>query len=502
MKLSECVGSDVQLQHDDPIISALALDSRDVQPQSLFFAMPGLIHDGRNYIADAFAKGAAVVLYDPLPFFYEEQKLLAQYSGKMFPLLALQNKVGMIASRFYQNPSQALRIFAVTGTNGKTSTCYFLASLLRALNHTCGMIGTVGMGTAEWFTKAAHTTPDAITIQKVLRRFEDEECEYVAMEASSHALVQGRLFGTTIKTALFTNLTRDHLDYHQTLANYQNAKASLFQFPGLECAVINLDDDFGLQLYTKLQSKLPCYGYTLHPEKVPEMAIHFAYATDVQLSAKGIRAQIHTTWGDGLLETPLLGRFNLSNLLGVIAALVHEGFALADLLRLLKQPPIVPGRMQRFGSEQQPTVIVDFAHTPDALEQALITLRDHCHGELWCVFGCGGDRDRGKRPQMGAISERYSDHIVLTDDNPRDEVSATIINEIVSGIHKPDRVTILADRQQAIRFAIQHATSADIILIAGKGHEIFQQIGDKQYPFSDSDEVSHALAHYQSSIIE
>lgn len=502
MKLSELVAEQLQI-HDgyDPIINMLALDSRVVIANTLFFALPGIEHDGRNYITDAFAKGAAVVLYEPQPTLPQEKELLDKYKGKLYAVSDLQNKIGLIASQFYHNPSQIVRVFAVTGTNGKTSTCYFLSSLLRLLQVPCGMIGTVGMGTDQWFESSTHTTPDAISLQKILYRFVEEGCIAAVMEASSHALVQGRLSGTNIRTALFTNLTRDHLDYHGSMENYQQAKELLFNFSSLDCAIINIDDPFGKYLFERCSQRLNSYGYTLNIENTTFPVEKLIWATDVELSQDGIKAHVYTPWGEGQLNTSLLGRFNLSNLLGVITALCNEGFSLEQVLALLKQLPQVPGRMQRFGGKQLPHVIVDYSHTPDSLQQALITLRTHCTGQLWCVFGCGGNRDSGKRPQMGEISERYSDHVIVTDDNPRHEESSAIIQDILAGIKKPERVNIISNRQQAIHYAINNAAINDMILVAGKGHETYQQVGDKQLPFSDSEEVLHALANFQVSTI-
>ena len=320
--------------------------------------------------------------------------------------------------------------------------------------------------------------------------FRQQGAEAVAMEVSSHSLVQDRVQGVAFDIAVFTNLTRDHLDYHGTMENYANAKRSLFEKPGLNYAVINLDDDYGQQFLSLLPKTLKIYGYTITNKN---SAVPTISATDIKMTAKGFSAHIKTPWGEGVLRSHLLGRFNLSNLLAVLTTLNLLKVPFAKTLDYVSALKTVPGRMQVFGGGKLPTVVVDYAHTPDALEKALTALREHCQGKLWCVFGCGGDRDRGKRPLMAQVAERFSDHVIVTDDNPRQEEPQRIIEDIVKGLLCPWAAEIVQDRATAIAHVIHSAQAGDVVLIAGKGHENYQIIGTEKLPFSDSEQVQTQL---------
>jgi UDP-N-acetylmuramoyl-L-alanyl-D-glutamate--2,6-diaminopimelate ligase len=478
-------------------ILALTSQSSAISDGSLFFAHQGSRYDGRDFILDALRKGAAAVVYDPEPHFSDETKLKQTWPDRLFAIPDLKQKLGHIASRFYHDPSQATTVIAVTGTNGKTSSCYLTTHFLRLMRKPCGMIGTIGHGFNHALETSYNTTPDALTLQYLFSQFYDSGCRYVVMEASSHGLDQGRMNGTQVKIALFTNLTRDHLDYHKTMKDYQRAKLRLFEFPSLEVAIVNLDDDFSSTILQHVHSGTKKYGYTLKSVSAPEQCLLIS-AENIILTNEGIQADVLTPWGKLPLNTSLLGRHNLANLLGVIAVLGELGTPLNTIKELIKNPPPIPGRMQRFGEAGQPLVIVDYAHTPDAMEHLLATVRQHALGQVTVVFGCGGDRDQGKRAPMGSIAARFADEIILTDDNPRTEASLDIIAQIKQGVPVHALCHIETNRAVAISQAILSAKPDTTIVIAGKGHETYQEIDHERYPFSDADEVNKALRAYQA----
>lgn len=362
----------------------------------------------------------------------------------------------------------------------------------------CGVIGTLGSGFPDAITPGALTTPGAIELQHIIATLQQRGATYLAMEVSSHSLVQHRVAGIPFEIALFTNLTRDHLDYHGSMENYAQAKRLLFLTSTLKSAVINADDAFGRQLLTEFAPKLACYAYTTQSRSLNNVAM--ISADNIRLHTHGFSADIHTPWGEGELHSTLFGRFNLSNLLAVLTTLGILGIPFAQILEHLNTLPTVTGRMQRFGGGAQPTVVVDYAHTPDALEQALTALREHSQRHLWCVFGCGGNRDSGKRQLMARIAETHSDHVIVTDDNPRLEDPQKITDDILSGFLHLDAVYVEHDRKRAIAYAIQHASADDIILIAGKGHEPYQQIGATKIPFSDAEQVILQLQKVSGNI--
>ncbi|CAM4415975.1 MAG: UDP-N-acetylmuramoyl-L-alanyl-D-glutamate--2,6-diaminopimelate ligase [Legionellaceae bacterium] len=472
----------------DLSIQGIALDSRLVKPAYLFIACPGSKVDGRTFIQEAINKGASAILVDANDYLPVETSIPIILVDK------LQQKISLLANHFYGQPSKKIKVFGITGTNGKTSCSQFIARTLSAMNKPCGVIGTLGFGFPEQLTLHSMTTPDAVRTQQLLAEMKKQGASAVAMEVSSHALVQGRVNNIHFHTAIFTNLTRDHLDYHGSIENYGQAKQRLFDFPDLKNAIINSDDPFGVALINRLGLKLPIIAYSIKNDFEKKNNVESVTARDISYSPQGIKAWIETPWGAGELKTSLLGEFNLSNLLATISALGLEGFSFPEILKQISYLQGVPGRMETLGGNQKPLVVIDYAHTPDALKQALIALRSHCQGQLWCVFGCGGDRDKGKRSLMGYAAEEYADHIILTDDNPRHEEAKKIINDIMQGINPMASVIIEHDRRRAINHALSCAKPNDIVLIAGKGHETYQQIGDDFLSFSDKVEVMQILS--------
>lgn len=471
----------------DRHITGLAIDSRNINPGEVFVALTGNQTQGEIYIESALQQGAIAVLK-------EAPSIQLEQLANDIPCISLpqlSQQVGEMTAQFYHYPSRNMRIIGVTGTNGKTSVTHMLAQILPQYMP-CGLIGTLGYGTYGALQPGLHTTPDAIQLQTWLAQFRDQHVQAVAMEVSSHALVQGRVNGVIFETAVLTNLSRDHLDYHHTMTAYGEAKQRLFNWVNLQTAVINYDEPFGQQILATLPHNVTPLTYSIeHPA-----ADVYAHIHSDNLS--GCHLEIHSQWGNGTLVSPLLGKFNVSNLLATLTVLLNMGLSLPQLLPQLTTIRAVPGRMERFGQAHHPTVIVDYAHTPDALEKVLITLQTQLssasfktRGKIWCVFGCGGNRDRGKRPLMGEIAQRYADKVIITDDNPRYESSPAIINDILQGCPQPEAV--IPDRQQAIGYVLQQAKVGDVVLIAGKGHENYQQIGEQRLPFSDRTLVATLL---------
>lgn len=462
-------------------ITGLSLDSRNINPGDLFLAYSGEASDGRNFIKAAIENGAAAILFDPVPTME-----IPQTAIPCIPVPELKKRLGTIAARFYDNPSENLSTIAVTGTNGKTSITHLCAQALNALHYPCGVIGTLGNGLLNNLHETKNTTSDPITVQTILAELNNIDAKAVALEASSHALIQHRLIGTKVDIAVFTNLTRDHLDYHLTMENYAKAKQLLFEFNSLKARIINIDDPFGKSLYEHYKSYSGTFSYSQKEEA------NFCI-TEFDPHPQGMDVTIKTPKGTFSVAVPIIGYFNLSNLLAVTAALMALNFELDPIKNALAQLTPVPGRMMLYSNNNKPTFVVDYAHTPDALEQALKTLKGHSKKHLYCVFGCGGNRDRGKRPIMGKIAETYADYVILTDDNPRKENREFIVQEILSGIENRDKVSIIYDRKKAIAYAYEHANPGDIILLAGKGHETYQIYGEEKRPYSDINEVKERL---------
>jgi len=473
-------------------VSGLTLDSRAVQTGDVFVAMPGLQVDGRDYIDAALANGAVAVLVEAQGFAAANDAV-----APVIPLDNLQDKLGAIAARFYGEPSHKLDVIGITGTNGKTSCSQFIAEALTEAGQLTGVIGTLGFGLPGQLQSNGFTTPDAIAVQSALAELKTQQVQSVAMEVSSHALEQGRVNQVAFETAIFTNLTRDHLDYHGDMSTYGAAKQRLFLVPGLKQAILNVDDAFGRHLYEQLNNDVTCYRYCLADQGLADEG-HEAevVASNVQLSEQGIEAQLTSPWGDGVLRSHLLGRFNVSNLLAVYTTLCVHGLSHEQALTALGKLAPVAGRMQTLGGNGQPLVLVDFAHTPDALASVLRTARELTEDRLWCVFGCGGNRDAGKRPLMGEVAAEFADEVVATSDNPRNEDPDAIIEQILAGISGPVALRVNADREAAIRAAVFNANAGDVVVVAGKGHEDYQEVQGVKQPFSDVQQVEQALSHW------
>jgi UDP-N-acetylmuramoyl-L-alanyl-D-glutamate--2,6-diaminopimelate ligase len=462
----------------DIAISHLSQDSRTLREGSLFAALRGEVHDGRDFLPAAAAAGAVAALVEELP------------AGGVpgLPLVVvpqLKQHLGEIASRFYGHPSASMHVAAVTGTNGKTTVSQMLAQLIRSGGYACGALGTLGASLDFGPVAATHTTPDAITLQASLAEWAGQAVPFVAMEASSHALDQGRMHGVQVDTAIFTNLTRDHLDYHGDMAAYGRAKAQLFSLPGLRRAILNGDDPFAAELAALLAPEVEVLRYSLTRGDA-ELRL-----TELSLDHRGMRARLHSPWGQATLRSPLLGRFNASNLLAALGAALAAGLPLDDLVRAAAALRPVPGRMEPLRQPGAPLVVIDYAHTPDALAQVLAALRPQTAGRLIIVFGCGGNRDRGKRAEMARAASRGADYCVVTSDNPRREDPAAIIADIEAAMEGDYRA--VADRAAAIESAIALADSGDCVLIAGKGHEDYQIVGEERLPFSDMAQARHSL---------
>ena len=458
-------------------VTGLTTDSRQVQPGYLFLAVPGLRQDGRQHIDQAVAAGALAIAYEAGDGFSCSAPVA------LLPIDNLADQLSAIAARYHGEPARSMKLVGITGTNGKTSVSQMLAQALTALGQPCGVIGTLGSGMPGALHDHGMTPPDALSLQQQLAQLRDQGAHRVSMEVSSHALSQGRVAALNFEVAVFTNLSRDHLDYHGDMAAYGQAKAQILDQAAQ--VVINIDDAFGRQLAA--DCTLPLVRYSLNDSSAE------LYCSAIRFDAEGISARLHAGNHSAELRSPLLGTFNLSNLLAVAGVLLAQGQPLAQIAALLGQLSAPAGRMQRLGGEGQPQVVIDYAHTPDALDNALAALRAHVAGRLICVFGCGGDRDSGKRPLMGRAAEQGADVLVITDDNPRSEDSAAIIEEIRAGIEHCQQVTVIANRAEAIAQTIASATADDIILLAGKGHETYQEIHGVRHPFSDIEQAERAL---------
>jgi UDP-N-acetylmuramoyl-L-alanyl-D-glutamate--2,6-diaminopimelate ligase len=459
----------------NPLLRGLSADSRDLHRGDAFVALAGANTHGLSHLAQARAAGVAAILFEP------PAPGDAELPANAIAVAGLRDKLGRIADRFYGSPSSALAMTGVTGTNGKTSTVQLIAQALSLHGDTVGTIGTLGAGLFGRHVAGERTTPDVIAVHRLLAQMRAQGASQVAMEVSSHALEQGRVDAVAFQVAVFTNLTRDHLDYHGDMESYGAAKSRLFGWPTLRSVVINLDDPFGAELLATVASGVQRIGVSSRGAGHAVLR-----AESPRLSPQGLRF----TLGDGMelyeVASPLLGRFNIDNLLAVAGTLVALGWPLAEVAAVLPKLSPVDGRMSRVGGAGgQPLIVVDYAHTPDALEQALSSLREHTPGRLTCVFGCGGDRDRGKRPQMAAIAEAGADRIIVTDDNPRSEDGDAIVADIVAGFGARARFEVQRDRAAAIAAALHGAGGNDILLIAGKGHENYQEIGGVKYPFDD-----------------
>ena len=470
----------------DVAISRISSDSRRLGPGDAFAAYPGAHHDGRAYIPDAIARGAGAILWETKGFNWNRAWKLPH-----LPIEELKSKLGYIADAVYGHPSRDLWMVGVTGTNGKTSCAHWIAAGLDAAGRRAAVLGTLGNGLIGALEAGANTTPDAALLQQMLAGYRAAGAQTAVMEVSSHGIDQGRVNGVAFDVALFTNLSRDHLDYHATMAAYGAAKAKLFAWPGLRVGVINADDAFGQALLDNARShgrKVLSYGFGTADIVGSGLA---------SLPAGGLAFSVETPWGKGRITTPLVGAFNAANLLGVLGVLLVSGVAFESALEILGGVEAPPGRMQRLGGGDRPLVVIDYAHTPDALDKVLTALRPAVGegSELVCLFGAGGERDRGKRPEMGRLAAKLADRVLVTNDNPRGEDPAAIASEIVHGIRETGnrRYSIELDRAVAITTAIGEARQGDIVLLAGKGHETYQECNGSRQPFSDAEHAARAL---------
>lgn len=469
----------------DVRVNNLQCDSRKVQPGDAFVALAGAQVDGLEFADKALRKGAVTVLYDP-DGRTDTHLLPAEYIA----IPELNQRLGELASRFYGAPDDDMQLVAVTGTNGKTSVAHFIAQVWQQWQGQAGFIGTLGAGPLSALSDTGLTTPDVLQTYAELARLRAADISLVAMEVSSHALTQGRVDLLAFDIGVFTNLSHEHLDYHGDMQAYADAKRQLFSQHKPRFAVLNIADPVGRQWQTELDTEIEVVSYCGVAANLPADVS----ATEVEFTADGLSFRLNSPWGSARVSCGLLGHFNLDNLLAVAASLGLLGMPFSELCQALELVQPVPGRMQKIQADHgQPLVIVDYAHTPAALEQALQSLRPHADGLLFCVFGCGGERDQDKRPLMAAAVEEVADRVYLTSDNPRSEDPLIIINQVSAGFELPEKTVIEPDRSAAIRMAIYAAGSKDIVLIAGKGHENYQQIGDQKLPFDDSTEARLAL---------
>jgi UDP-N-acetylmuramoyl-L-alanyl-D-glutamate--2,6-diaminopimelate ligase len=481
-------------------LADLTADSRAVKMGSIFVAYPGTARDGRAFIAEAIARSAAAVIWERAGFAWNDR-----WDVPNLGVEGLRGKISEIAGHVFGNPSESLWMTGVTGTNGKTSVSQWIGAALDGLGRRSAVIGTLGNGLVGERVEAKNTTPDAIVLQRLLAEYLRRGARNVAMEVSSHGLDQGRVAGIKFDTAVFTNLTRDHLDYHGTMEAYAEAKFALFKARGLSHRVVNVDDDWGASLAGRLEGDVITYGQargTRHEARgKPRIA-----ASAIGLSEAGVRFWVDSDWGSGEVHACVLGAFNVSNLLAVIGALIAAGVSFDAALAAVSALEPVPGRLERVGGGAAPLVVIDYAHTPDALEKALealravlhsTALRDHAvaASRLICVFGCGGDRDAGKRPLMGQAAARLADHVIVTSDNPRSEAPGAIIDQVLAGIS--GGAESFEDRQVAIFSAVHQARPGDVVLLAGKGHETYQEIAGVRHPFSDGEVARAALAEWE-----
>ncbi|MED1951591.1 UDP-N-acetylmuramoyl-L-alanyl-D-glutamate--2,6-diaminopimelate ligase [Brevibacillus centrosporus] len=475
------------LAGDDSMeITGLTADSRQVQPGYLFVCLTGYTVDGHSYAAQAVQKGAVAVL--------SEKDL--DVPATIVKVPDTRRAMAMLADRFYGSPTRELKLIGVTGTNGKTTTTHLIDKILRDQSKETGLIGTIHMRIGEITEEVKNTTPDALDLQKSFRRMRDVNTEYAIIEVSSHALEMGRVRGCNVHTAVFTNLTQDHLDYHKTMENYRYAKSLLFSQLGnsydpdrLKTAVLNADDEASELYATVTPARVITYGIDRAAD---------VHATDIEITSKGTSFTVQTFAGSVRMDLKLMGKFNVYNALAATAVGLAEGVSLEAIKGSLEAVAGVNGRFESVEAGQPFAVLVDYSHTPDSLENALITVKEFAKQQIFCIVGCGGDRDRTKRPIMAQIATKYADHTVLTSDNPRSEEPQAIIDDMLAGLSgvAQDRYTAVADRREAIHYAVSLAKPGDVILIAGKGHETYQIIKDQVLPFDDREVAREAIATY------
>lgn len=466
-------------------VSGISTDSRALHEGDLFIACQGATSHGLDFIEQAVAAGVAAVAWD------SQTASAVEAPVTMIPVPDLASKIGAIANRWFDSPTSKIRVAGVTGTNGKTTVAFLIAQCLQILHKKCAYIGTLGSGIGDVSNGGYMTTPACIELHSLFADFHDQGAESAAIEVSSHALEQRRVDGISFDVAIFTNLSRDHIDYHGTMRAYGETKASLFLDYDVRNRVINIDSEFGLELANRCVANVVTVSTSM--DRVTRGRPH-VFARSIVSNAKGSDIAVTSSWGSADIRLPLPGEFNVANALDVLATLLCWDISLEDACAALATVSAPPGRMQLVsldGDEPLPTVYVDYSHTPASLEAALWALRPHCSGRLWCVFGCGGDRDRGKRPMMGKVATRHSDRPVVTSDNPRSEDPDSIIQDVLRGM--ADDSVAITDRAAAIEYAVMHADAADTILIAGKGHEHYQDIGNQRIRFSDFETAEECL---------
>jgi UDP-N-acetylmuramoyl-L-alanyl-D-glutamate--2,6-diaminopimelate ligase len=473
------------------VVRSLALDSREIEHGGLWLALQGQRAHALDHFDDALRRGVGAVLAEPSAQWDASRIERLRADVPVIAMPGLRRQAGEIAARFFGQAAQAMRIVGVTGTNGKTSVTHFLAQALSTRVPTV-VLGTVGNGFPGQLQRATHTTMDPVGLHAALSEFSARGARAVTMEVSSHALDQERVAGVPFHTAVFTNLSRDHQDYHADMHAYAEAKARLFRGAGLALAVLNVDDAVGARLAAEVRRRTFTVAVGSSAE-ITRLGDRYLHVQQIETRADGLRVHFQSSWGDGELHTHLLGQFNAENLCLALAVLLAWDMPLATALAALEQVSPVDGRMMTFVAPGRPRVVVDYAHTPDALEKVLRSLREHTEGRLICVFGCGGDRDRGKRALMGEIAARLADHVLLTNDNPRFEDPAGIIDEILAGVAERHKAHVEPDRSKAIQVSIAAAGPDDLVLVAGKGHEDYQEIAGQRVAFSDIDQVKLAL---------
>jgi UDP-N-acetylmuramoyl-L-alanyl-D-glutamate--2,6-diaminopimelate ligase len=459
-------------------IDGIALDSRRLDKGFLFLACAGASNHGLDFCDQAVRAGAIAIVFDSST----ARSVPGSVGMPMIPVEGLANKVGEIANRFFDYPSTKLQVIAVTGTNGKSTVAWLVAQCLDLLGRSSAYAGTLGYGVGEVRSDDHMTSPDVVEMHRRLAGFVDAGAKYAAIEVSSHALDQKRVDGVAFDTTMFTNLSRDHLDYHGDMRSYGDVKARLFVDHPAERRIINLDSEFGEDLASRCEGNVITVSTNF--DRVANGRPH-VFAQSILANENGSEVSVQSAWGDARFDLPLVGEFNVANSLLALAYLLSIDIPIADACNVLAEVSAPPGRMQPVSAGTGPTAFIDYAHTPDALDVTLRALRPHTRGNLWCVFGCGGDRDAGKRPEMGRVAESLADAIVLTNDNPRSEEPAAIIDDIVAGLSDASAANIIEDRAAAIAWAIANAELNDAILIAGKGHEDYQLIGDDRRNFSD-----------------
>ncbi|MDP3878084.1 MAG: UDP-N-acetylmuramoyl-L-alanyl-D-glutamate--2,6-diaminopimelate ligase [Methylobacter sp.] len=486
LRLSELVSCSASV---DRPITGLALDSREVVGGDVFIALAGAQQHGLVHVEQAINKGACAVIFDPDNNGQELAESWQSNKSVLVPMIAVDNlslKLGELAACFHGYPSQSLAVIGITGTNGKTSCSQFLSQVL----DDCGIIGTLGWGQWGALNTTLNTTPDALATQKILAQLLQAKKRTVAMEVSSHGLAQGRVNAVAFTGAVFTNISRDHLDYHVTMEAYVQAKLALLKMPDLAFAVVNLDDDYSAQIIAAVPESVRLWQFSVKGKSA--VFGECVGAANIAHQADGMTFDV--SWKDEVqrVHVPLYGDFNIENVLAVLTVMLAMGISLAEAVERLAKLQPVDGRMERFGSEDEPLIFVDYAHSPDALDKVLSSLRKHCAQALWVVFGCGGNRDTGKRALMGKIAEQWADHVVITDDNPRYENGLDIVNDILAGCGSA-KIEVIQNREQAIQKVVASAAKNDCIVIAGKGHEQYQDIKGVKLPFSDGQVVIDAL---------